>query len=345
MTSSLEKIQLETLDVLRQLFQGGERVALVDFPNYENSGDSLIFLGELNYLEKIGVHVDYISDLARYNPSDLRRRVPEGPILINGGGNFGDRWEVIQRARERVIQDFPDRHIIQLPQSIEFSEGSALDRARAVMDAHRSLTLLIRDHRGVARTQTLFPNARVIFCPDMAFGAGHIARPTSRRRDLVVLRRRDSESVQRDRKFLPPPSYASIDRDWGLTGYQKALYTLVHVPGALAKRAPASASWLYPILRRCYLAMARINVKNAVKILGSGRVVATDRLHAVVLAGLMGIPVVAMDNANGKISAIITDYLGNLPGIHFAESVEKAEYLVGHLLAEDVSASETFRAS
>jgi exopolysaccharide biosynthesis predicted pyruvyltransferase EpsI len=43
---------------------------------------------------------------------------PDDPILLHGGGNFGDVWPGFQRFREQVIRESPNRRIIQLPQTI-----------------------------------------------------------------------------------------------------------------------------------------------------------------------------------------------------------------------------------
>jgi pyruvyl transferase EpsO len=323
----LEQIQDETLHVLSDLLVRGQHVALVDFPNHENSGDALIFLGQLRYLERLGVHVGYIADGSRYNPNDLRTLVPNGPILIQGGGNFGDRWDYMQELRERVISDFPDRQIIQLPQGIDFHDGPKLEKAQRILGTHPDLTLLIRDHAGVERTRELFPSATVIFCPDMAFGYGKV-KPNSMDYDAVILRRNDSESLEGSERFTLHLAESHIDLDWGLTGLAKIKDRLLHIPGALTKRVPALAVPLHPVQQRAYKAIAENNVRHAVRILSKGRLVVTNRLHATVLAALMGKSVVAMDNANGKISAIIGDYLGRMPGVRYAPSVKDAESLV-----------------
>jgi exopolysaccharide biosynthesis predicted pyruvyltransferase EpsI len=323
---ALDQIQDDTLTILSGLLARGQRVALVDFPNHENSGDSLIFLGQLAYLRRLGVHVDYIADASRYSPSDLRALVPNGPILIQGGGNFGDRWEYMQSMRERVISDFPDRQIIQLPQGIDFEMGPRLEQAQRILNAHPNLTLLIRDHAGVERTRELFRNATIKFCPDMAFGYGHIKPAREADLDAVVLRRNDSESLAGG--FSMRPAIGHVDLDWGLTGPVKLLAWALRLPGAVAKRVPALAVVLYPVQRFAYLGLATINVRHAAGILSRGRLVVTDRLHATVMSALMGKPVVAMDNANGKVSAIIRDYLGRMPGVQYAPTVAAAEAAV-----------------
>lgn len=324
---TLDQIRQNTLDVLSKHLKSGDHVALVDFPNHGNSGDSLIYLGELEYLKLLGVEIDYVADASRYDPEDLIRRVPEGPVLIHGGGNFGDRWKKMQAMRERVISDFPDRRIIQLPQSIEFGPGPDLVRAQRILGNHKQLTLLIRDHSGVARTKDLFPGATTEFCPDMAFGFGRVKSKGKSKFDVVFLKRGDSESILSTVNLQEGYLLA----DWGLSGWRRGLSMMLRVPGAVAKKLPSAAMPLYFIQRRCYDALARLHVSNAIRLLSQGRTVVTDRLHATVLSGLMGKPVVALDNANGKVSAIFDDYLSGLPGVNFA-SAASANEAVGGLL-------------
>ena len=64
--------------------------ALVDFPNYTNVGDSAIWVGERAVLDDLEVDVGYTADRTSFRRRTLERRVGRGPILITGGGNFGD---------------------------------------------------------------------------------------------------------------------------------------------------------------------------------------------------------------------------------------------------------------
>jgi pyruvyl transferase EpsO len=73
-------------------------------------------------------------------------------------------------------------------------------------------------------------------------------------------------------------------------------------------------------------------VRAAERTLLHGHVVVTDRLHAAVLATLLGRPVVAHDNANGKLSAVFADYLGRFPNTRFAHDADEASRHVLELL-------------
>lgn len=328
---AISGIQEHTLNVLKEFIDPSQEVALLDFPNHQNAGDSLIWQGTRRYLKRLGVKVGYVADSSRYDPSLLRRKVCVGPVLIQGGGNLGDRWTHMQRFRERVIEDFPDRTIIQLPQSIDFGPGHALNRAQNIFSGHPDLTLLIRDRVGVERTKELFPTATVKFCPDLAFGNGSILqsgirKPQSPRQDLVLLLRQDNEAKSHG---FPIPEKASYLRaEWGLRGKAGLLWKVSHVPGAISKRIPGVAPLLYPAVAAAYEYQANLNVRTAREILLSGRVVVTDRLHATVLASLLQIPVVAMDNETGKVGAIYRDYLHKMPNVSFAGSSDEALALV-----------------
>lgn len=329
--SALEGLRDETRRILATILRPGDRVALIDFPNHRNHGDHLIYLGELTYLNDLGVEVAYVADPSRYSVEDLRSLVPKGPVLLHGGGSFGDRWKETQQFRERVIAELPDRQVIQLPQSIEFSEGPLLERAQAVYNNHPNLIHLIRDRRSERITRELFPENTVLYCPDMALGY----RPTvsgEQKVDVVHLKRRDSEAIPGHGIDLGSKT-SVIEEDWHFTQIDEIAWKAFHAPGALVRRVPALRERLYPLQRMMYDRMANLNVRSAESILCRGRVVLTDRLHATVLAALLGIPVVCMDNANGKIASIASDYLSTIPGVYFAQDPETARDKLLHLLS------------
>src|SRR5579864_3351834 len=106
--------------VLSNLLPRGSKCAFLDFPNHSNTGDSAIWLGESEWLKGQDVRVAYSCDVETYSKDRLSALLPEGAILLHGGGNLGDFWVYHQKFREQVIEDFPDHKIIQLPQTIYF---------------------------------------------------------------------------------------------------------------------------------------------------------------------------------------------------------------------------------
>ncbi|MGY1659604.1 polysaccharide pyruvyl transferase family protein [Geodermatophilus sp. SYSU D00705] len=335
MSEAVAEIQRRSIDVLGRFLGPGEQVALLDFPSHQNAGDSLIYLGESEYLERLGVSVQYVADIARFDVGLLRRRLQHNStLLLNGGGNLGDRWSDIQLFRERIIEAFPDRRIIQLPQSTDFSEAESLQRTQAVFGSHPDLILMMREQRSLAFAREHFsaPGTTVVHCPDAAFGVG-VHRPAAPPTvDVLALLRRDSEAVTRSFDF---PGLEVLRDDWGLSGWRDRQWRLSRVPGRLQRYVPKAAGVLYPAVARSYELQARINIRDAIEKLSRGRVVVTDRLHAAVLGGLCGLPVVALDNAYGKVSGVYEDYLCRLPNVRFASDAPTARQLVMNLLEGD----------
>lgn len=323
-------LQRETLEVLGQLLPTGASVALLDFPLHRNAGDSLIYLGERAYLRQLGVHVRYQTSSGRYRRADLEAMHPHGPILLHGGGNFGDRWEIHQRFRERVIADFPERPIVQLPQSIEMGASTAARVLSAYLE-HPSLTVLLRDSRSMAMASDLLPGVDLRYCPDLAFGYSATRRKTPLV-DVLELRRGDSESTGAQLIALGE-DWSRRTTDWSYSAVESLAWKLTKVPGSAARRVPTSMPRFYrSLVDPSYLLAARILVGAAERTLLGGRVVVTDRLHAAILATLLGRPVVARDNANGKLAAAFEDYLGRFAAARFVRNPDEAAVQVRQLL-------------
>ncbi|MDV7245517.1 MULTISPECIES: polysaccharide pyruvyl transferase family protein [Rhodococcus] len=332
MNDPLDDLQRATIAALAPTVQHGQSVALLDYPAHFNAGDLLIYQGTLSYLARMGASVDYVCALHTYDTKVLSACVPEGPLLLNGGGNFGDRWFGYQKFRERVIAEHPERKIVQMPQTIEFHDDAALARAQRIYAQHPDLTLLMRDRRGYELARELFPENTVVFCADAALGVGRIAPSAEPTRDIVLLKRRDPESVQ-SAKSLPASLASAYMTDWHVSAADNAQWWPTTLGLLLLNKLPGVRSRMYPLTRRAFDWQADMVVDNAVAILSQGRLVVTDRLHAGILAVLMGKPVVLVDNANKKVSRIHGDYLSSFPDTHLAENFDHAAELAGQLVS------------
>jgi pyruvyl transferase EpsO len=327
------RIQKEALEVLTRVIPPDAPVALLDFPLHHNAGDNLIWAGTVAYLGRLGHRIRYMATINRYKADDLRRLHPDGPILLQGGGNFGDRWPESQYFRERVIAEFPDRRIIQLPQSVEMTASTAA-RVGEAYSAHPALTVLVRDTRSMAQAGRLLPGVDVRFCPDLAFGYEPSRAPRPRR-DIIQIKRTDSESAMNG-PLLDEPDVGDMETtDWALRRLQHLQWHLEKAPGALVRRMPAAPRAVYRILiQPSYARIAGIQIRAAERTLGEGRLIVTDRLHAAILAAMMGVPVVALDNATGKIAAAYADYLCWFPMVVLAEDAREARRAADRYLSQ-----------
>ena len=184
-------------DTLAGLVPARSTVAVIGFPNHSNPGDSAIWLGVLAGLRDLDCRVAYACDFHTYDRGALRRAVGSGPILITGGGNFGDLYPPEQELRERVVTDFADSPIVQLPQSVHFRDAASIDRARGVFRSHERFSLIVRDIESRALVEREL-GIEPVLAPDCAFLLGPLARPAPASEPITVLRRKDGEAVPAD---------------------------------------------------------------------------------------------------------------------------------------------------
>jgi pyruvyl transferase EpsO len=300
------------------LTAGHETAALLDFPDHSNVGDSAIWAGAVAALHDAGIDIRYRCDPETYDRSHLRRAVPAGPIFINGGGNLGDVWRRHQRLREAVVRDFPDRVIVQLPQTVHFQRPENLDAARRVFDGHVNFTVLVRDNVSLDLTRREF-RARSALCPDMAFYLGRIDREQPPDVDILWLRRQDRESAAEN--FEVPSDVLVCD--W-LDERVPALRRVRRVLRPLALREPHPLRVLNRALGAAYDRQALQRLRDGCRLLGRGKVVITDRLHAHILCLLLGIPHVLLDNSYGKVRRVHATWTAEAPQVRWASSPEEA---------------------
>jgi exopolysaccharide biosynthesis predicted pyruvyltransferase EpsI len=298
-------------DVLRDLLPPGTRAALINYPNHHNVGDPALYLGTLRALDRVKVKVTYRCQHNTYSQNALARELDRGTnvILINGGGNLGDQYQQ-QTARERVLSDFPDVQTIQLSQSIWFQRPENLKAFAHLVRRHKALTVLLRDEVSLETSMSLL-GADSRLCPDMAFGLGHLERPVSPSTDIVWLKRRDRESADQENG---PPSDTDTPQpiDWVTAPPEEAVggrggAALLRANSWLSARVGRHSSLWRP-LATTFQPLAARRVQFGCRMLSAGRVVVTDRLHGVVLSVLMGIPVVAVDDANQKVSRFLSSW-------------------------------------
>lgn len=308
---------IESIDrALQPLLPPGSHCALLDFPNYANVGDNAIWLGELAYLRRAEVEIVYRSDQVAYSREQLGARIGDGTILLSGGGNFGDLWPAHQWFREEVVSAFPDHRIVQLPQTVQFTEESNLERARAVFERHSDLTIFVRDERSLE----VELGAAVALCPDMAFALGPLERPRPATKEVLWLLRSDHESA--------------IETDLGRTDWPDD-----EVPrGPKPPLSMSAARWFqeawspqvarrrvgYRLLAAVNDRLARARLARGLRTLSEGRVVVTDRLHGHVLSLLLGIPHVLLDSRHGKLRGFYETWTRGHELVQWADSTDEA---------------------
>lgn len=333
----LGRLSAEIESRLAALLEPGSEVAFVNFPNLRNVGDSAIWLGTRRALDRAGVRVRYQAEPATYRRRLLASSVGErGTILLQGGGNLGDAYPHQHRVRRRVLGDFPQARVVQLPQSVWFRSEERVEQFRRLAEAHPDFTLMLREHRSLEWAEANL-DVPLVLCPDLAFALGPLPRRPPDR-ELLWLIRGDLESRGQPLPALGPgeeradwrgkhvlrPAEARGLRLW--LGANRRVGAAMKANGRLATALwRTEATTFAPIAERRVLAGAQL--------LSRGRVVITDRLHGHVLAMLLGIPHVVLDNVYGKCRALWETWTSASPLAHWAEDPAAALVLARGMLA------------
>lgn len=320
--NTIERLAALTHERLAPLADPSGGYALLDFPDYSNIGDSLIWLGELAYFDRhAGRPADYVSTTSEFDPDALKRAASTGPVYLSGGGNFGDIWPRFQRFRLHVLQSLKGRRVVQLPQTILFKDEANVAATRDAIRAHGNFVMVARDQRSydfaVAELQ-----CEVVLAPDMAFSMGPL-QPPAPVRDLTYLVRGDQEAAAGRGRVEPPAGADAVVTDW------------------LAEQTPSFPQRVANAVKRRldrrsdehkFRARAEAERARGVELLGGGRAVVTDRLHGHILSLLLGRPHVVVDNSYGKIGGVMDAWTGEDALVHRAPDFAAAREIAAGLI-------------
>ena len=261
---------------------------LLDLPYYSNIGDLLIWQGTEDFLKELPGR-----NLGRHSQKTFNfRSLPKDcTILLLGGGNFGDIWRQHQDFRLKVIQTYPDNHIIILPQTIYYESDDIFDKDVRKMNQHHQLTICVRDHHSAESLKQKGFTGQVLTLPDMAFCIDRdvlCAQKSDITKDGLLLLRIDKEAPKgRMDKQIPPPE---IDiEDWPnliKSRHEAKKYTRRH-----------TAQQTDTFFQTSFLPE---RISEGVRFVSEYKMVYSTRLHVAILRLLLGMPVKMMNNSYGK---------------------------------------------
>lgn len=230
-------------------------------------------------------------------------------LILHGGGNMGDLYPAHDAFRQHITTGFNNRRIVSMPQSIHFRDER--NRARSTVAYRRAqrLTLLARDRVSLDKMRISYPENEVMFCPDVALGAV-LGRPSvDRRAEPLILERTDEERVGRDTRLPSAVDWSPNTGNRGMYFYHLAVIALTkRMTKRVFRDGRSMPGTLIRHRQRHNAALLRLNVAAATAQFSGRPAVLTDRLHAHILATLLGIPNVVVDNSYGKIQAVVDAY-------------------------------------
>lgn len=286
----------------------------LDLPYYGNVGDVMIWQSTLDILRYIPQKCLYSSSVHTYQKPSINENVT---IIFMGGGNFGDLWESHQLFRHNVMKDFPNNPIVQLPQSVCWQSE---DKKRTDIEKFKrhkgKVFICLRDTQSYDLINREYDNVTPILLPDMVLGLDvdfylkkwhiDIRQP----KGCLYVRRNDSEVGYQNKSDGFVPENAVI-ADWPsmskkykpMRCYTKISHYIRILLGSSTQHRLLDYIFKFYI-KDCIL-------KSGFKFIASYQTVYTTRLHAGILAYLMGKEVMMFDNSYGKISGVYDLWLSN----------------------------------
>lgn len=324
----LEGFRYEIDSVLGGVLSEVSKVLLIDQPVHRNLGDTFIWQGEIDTLQRLGKKVIYKAVNHRVNWEYVDSVDPSIPILLHGGGNMGDVWIAYEEFRRAVVRRYPNRKIIILPQTLEYSDKSVLKESVKIYSEAKDLTIISRTHKGIEEYGKYFSSNRMLFAPDMALGidVDKLRKKNNTGSNPLVIQRDDKES--RDELIRSVNFEAS---DWVFTGINQKMWShsakLNRV--IISEKVPELAKVRIQNLQSDIMRV--LNMQAAVRMFSSASVVVSNRLHAHIFASLLGIPNFVSDNNYGKISTIYNEYTHAFPHATLTGSLRESLELSGLL--------------
>ncbi|MDF9278733.1 polysaccharide pyruvyl transferase family protein [Arthrobacter sp. EH-1B-1] len=293
------------------IYEDVSRLVFVDFPDYPNVGDSAIALGQFAYYRSRGLVVERCYCIGTLTPKVLESQIP---VVINGGGNIAGFFDGIDAHRNDISSRLRgDTLLIQAPQSVHFATESAKKKFTEYFASRPALRMAVRDQQAVDALKGIIEDP--LLAPDAVHHLGRIeaADPSQR---VVILKRKDKESA----------SKADLESsvDWLRDSASLRIGAFLRWKGKYVGRGAE----LLNLSPGGWERVAKRRLARGIQILAPGEVVITDRLHAMLIALQMGRRVIAVDNANQKLSKYANTWFQSAqPDITFASSFEQAMQL------------------
>ncbi|KJD34626.1 hypothetical protein PK35_02280 [Tamlana nanhaiensis] len=291
----------------------------LDLPYHNNIGDTLIWKGTETFLQTIPHKCLYKASCENYITPKINESVI---ILLHGGGNFGDLYEIHNNFRLKIIKEFPNNPIIILPQTIYYKDKSKLESHSQTLANHKNLTICARDHRSLNILRDNFEQNKHLLLPDMAFciDLSFIEKyKLTETKKYLYFKRSDKEfrDIEFSNYFKLSESHDA--QDWPtyeveLKEYRNFLRLLN------LKNKVSNIEFMNKIICKI-MDLYILNVffpkilKLGIEFISTYEHIYSTRLHAAILSILLDKKITFLDNSYGKNSNYYKSWLYNLDSI------------------------------
>lgn len=266
----------------------GRNFFLLDSPNYGNLGDQAIFLSVSDFLEKNFPDwgIVELSNDEIYSEIDNVKSVFDAEkdvIILTGGGNSGNMYEIYEATRRFVVSEFKDANVIIFPQTVDYSRdvfGAVSSFLGGIIYRRNSrLVYLAREERSYRFFKENYGLSKVFLTPDIVMRLkGYYSENKGKYVGLCLRCDKEAYFTSKDRDL--------IYREIGANREIKVLSTVTSEKITKENRKEIFEEKLKEF-RECEL-------------------IITDRLHGMIFSYILGIPCIALPNSNGKVESVFS---------------------------------------
>lgn len=317
--SAVEAKMIAKISIGRLSFdlQPGKKRRIVFFalPCFDNLGSHAIRYATEKYLEAY-TEKDEAAQLFQVGGWDtvpgiksLKRVVgPEDVIILQGGGNLGNRYDCEEIFRRKVVRAFRNNRIIILPQTVCYTddeEGRQEREAdRKVFDKCRDLIIFARDRHSESLLRKYF-SVRVIPMKDMVLSLGNVEEKERRKGILLALR---------------------SDRKSCLNGEDKE--EILRVCRQFSDDVFVTDTSIHRELKE---AESEETLRKKWQLFSGRDLIVTDRLHGMLFSVITGSPCIVIGAMNAKLKDTFRT-INDCRYIYFLEDMNDLEETVREIL-------------
>ena len=268
-------------------FSRKKKIFLLGTPEHGNLGDHLIALSEKIFFENYFPDYEFFDctmPFAKDCTDILQRTVRQEDILcLCGGGWLGTKWKHNEDFVRKIIKTFQKNPVVILPQTVYYENSEAYAREGAEIYAkHKRLLVCVREK---ASYRFMIDNGfskvdNTLLMPDFALlYQGYKADINTRESLIQICLRTDVE------KIVPDDMAYLIREKAGRVARIQNITTNIGPEKVGTDKREAK-------------------VLEKLSEISKGRLLVTDRLHAMIFAAITGTPCLAFDNATHKVKGV-----------------------------------------
>lgn len=281
-------------------------VFLIFTPEHANLGDHAIAYAESILLNQAGIQYYEITGKTLYKLEQYGYLsiLNHATILINGGGNLGNLWPLIEKMNRAIIKQNPDSKIYVFPNSIFYGEDEygrkEFEISKEIYNKHKNLYLCAREKISYDIMKNAYKNVKL--APDMVFTLNKSQEIVERKGCLWCMRNDVERTLADDQEDKLKQQLVDIYRD-----NIKDSNTVLPYDVSVESR--------------------KEELERKFKEFKSANLVVTDRLHGMIFAAITGTNCIVINSKSPKMKGCY-EWIKDLEYISFVDDMKNIDNII-----------------